>query len=100
MEDPMPTDTSAGACAASGMLEIAKYVNDSEKDVYINGAKKILKGIYENYSNFDNNRQELIGGGTGHRPANKGINIGLIYGDYYFAEAIAKLNNPELELFW
>lgn len=100
VEDPMPTDTSAGACAASGMLEIAKYVDENEKSLYINSAKRILSGIYNYYSNFENNRQELIGGGTGHRPAGRDINVGLIFGDYFFVEAIAKLNNPDIELFW
>lgn len=101
VDAPITTDTSAGACAASGMLEIAKYVPDCEKGLYIRHAKKMLNGIYENYGEFDNNHQEFIGGGRiSYNTVEENINIGLIYGDYFFVEAIARLNNPEMELFW
>lgn len=99
-ENSISTDTSAGACAACGMLEIAKYVCEEEKELYIGNARKILTGLYEEYSNFGNERQELLRGGTGHKPADQNINVGLIYGDYFFAEAILKLENPSIELFW
>ncbi|AFC28621.1 glycoside hydrolase [Paenibacillus mucilaginosus 3016] len=30
-------------------------------------------------------------GGTSHKPANSNVDVSLIYGDYYYVEALAKL---------
>ncbi|AEI39952.1 glycoside hydrolase [Paenibacillus mucilaginosus KNP414] len=30
-------------------------------------------------------------GGTSHKPANLNVDVSLIYGDYYYVEALAKL---------
>ena len=96
-----PRDTSAAACCASGLLEIASLVGENEKAVYYNAAVRILKGITEKFAHLDENdtHEELIGGGTGHMPQKQNIMAGLIYGDYFYYEAILKLAG-EKELFW
>lgn len=37
--------------------------------------------------------------GTGHMPEGQNIHVSLIYGDYFFVEALAKLRGQR-ELFW
>ena len=63
-EEGFISDTSAGACAASGIITMAKYLPDRNK--------------YEDAA-------------TGHKPLNRDINVALIYGDFYFLEALRKL---------
>lgn len=79
-------DTSAGACAASGIITMSKYVENSEE--YIETAKSILIDMYENYRS---NGEMILDGATGNLPGNKDINVGIIYGDFYFLEALRKL---------
>lgn len=90
------TDTSAAACAASGMIELAKYVDDGE--YYKDCAKRILNSLYKNYSNMNNDSQAVLNGATGHFPGNVNVMVGLIYGDYYFIEALKKLNDKSFKL--
>ena len=95
-----PRDTSAAACAACGMLEIAKHVPECEKAFYENTAQRILQSLTENYSNLqDDSRQELLREGTGNFPAGVNINVGIIYGDYFYMEAISRLLGND-NIFW
>ncbi|MFB9278489.1 glycoside hydrolase family 88 protein [Cohnella cellulosilytica] len=86
----MSRDSSAAAIAASGLLEIAAAVPAGEKRMYLSAAKRILKSLTENYATWDRPDHEAIllhatGSGTDN------IDVSLIYGDYYYIEAIAKL---------
>ncbi len=85
-------DTSAAACASCGLLELSTHVEGYSKERYLNTAKAILKSLYENYSVMNDDQQQgLLRGGTFNHPQGLGIDISLIYGDYYFTEAIARL---------
>lgn len=79
-------DTSAGTCAASGMISMAKHLEDGEK--YIEASKSILTDIYENYKS---DGEVILTGATGKKPKNINVNVGLIYADFYFLEALRKL---------
>ena len=95
-----PRDTSAAACGACGLLELAKHVPDNEKAFYRDAAYKILKSLTDNYSNLDNDEDQcIIREGTGHFPAGQNINVGLIYGDYFYIEGISRLMGNE-KIFW
>lgn len=85
-EEGFISDTSAGACAASGIITMAKYLPDRNK--YEDAAKSILVDMYENHKS---DGEMLLIGGTGHKPLNRDINVALIYGDFYFLEALRKL---------
>ncbi len=95
-----PRDTSAAACGACGLLELAKFVPDNEKPFYRDAAYKILKSLTDNYSNLDNSADQcILREGTGHFPAGQNINVGLIYGDYYYMEGISRLIGND-KIFW
>ncbi|SHH42601.1 glycoside hydrolase family 88 protein [Clostridium grantii] len=90
--ETIPRDTSAGACAACGLLELSGLVSEEEKHIYEKPARDIVKSLYDNYGNWSKDDEEgLLSGGTFNCPANLGIDISLIYGDYYFVEAISRL---------
>jgi unsaturated chondroitin disaccharide hydrolase len=86
-----PRDSSAAAIAAAGMLELAKHLEGNGRD-YIEAAAKIVDSLYHNYSSKDRPDDEgLLLHGCGHKPKNSEVDCSLIYGDYYFAEAVARL---------
>ncbi|WP_199615896.1 glycoside hydrolase family 88 protein [Paenibacillus alkalitolerans] len=85
-------DSSAGACAACGLLLLSKQVADAESALYRQAGERMLHSLYSNYGAWDREDEEgLILHGTSHYPERRNIDVPLIYGDYYFAEGIAQL---------
>lgn len=94
-----PRDTSAAACAACGLLELAKHLPETEAQVYTEKAVLILRSLTDNYSNLGNTNQAILREGTSNLPADAGIRVGLIYGDYFYMEAISRLCGND-DIFW
>lgn len=93
-------DTSAGACAACGLLLIADQVDPVEAASYRKAGEAILHSLYANYGAWDNEQEEgLILHGTSHYPEGKNIDVPLIYGDYFFVEGLSRLKG-RTERFW
>jgi unsaturated chondroitin disaccharide hydrolase len=94
-------DTSAAACAASGLLEIANWVPEFEAALYRNAGERIIKSLYENYGAWDNEEEEgLITKGTIFYKSERYPNhIPIIYGDFFFVEALTKLKGQK-EVLW
>src|SRR5262249_6096001 len=85
-------DSSAGAIAASGLLELSRLgPGSTRKATYANAAAKILFRLAtSNYLAGTTEGEALLKHGTSNRPANND-NTGLVYGDYFFLEALLKL---------
>jgi unsaturated chondroitin disaccharide hydrolase len=95
-----PRDSSAGAIAASGLIEISKCVPSSESCIYMNAAKKILFSLTEQYATWHvPDHEAILLHGTGHKPENKNVDVSLIYGDYFYVEAMAKLTGWKQNIF-
>lgn len=93
-------DSSAGACAASGLLLLADKVGELEAGTYRAAGTRILESLYRNYGAWDDPGEEgLILHGTSHYPQGQNIDVPLIYGDYYFAEGLARLRGGRT-MFW
>jgi unsaturated chondroitin disaccharide hydrolase len=87
-----PLDTSATAITAAGLLELSTLVEDEESKYYRETAEKMVNSLYDNYSTKDMPEDEgLIIHACGHMPYKSDIDCSLIYGDYYFVEAVARL---------
>jgi unsaturated chondroitin disaccharide hydrolase len=92
VEERQYRDSSAGACAASGLLLLAEKVDTIESSVYRDSAIHILKSLYENYGTWDDmNEEGLILHGASNYPAGTNIDVPLIYGDYFYVEGLARL---------
>ncbi len=52
-KEPLYYDSTAGVCAACGMLEIAKYVSDSETVTYYESAKNLIKSADKYFCDYD-----------------------------------------------
>ncbi|MCP3986258.1 MAG: glucuronylhydrolase [bacterium] len=87
-----PRDSSAAAIAASGLLELSTLVDDPALAlVYRNEAEHILVSLMsDTYLSDGVVSSGLLLHGTGHRPADREVDVSLIYGDYYFVEALLR----------
>ncbi|OCT14653.1 glycosyl hydrolase [Paenibacillus pectinilyticus] len=92
-------DTSAAACAASGLLEIADLVPVDEAGLYRKQAIRMIEALTRDYADFAGERESILREGTGHKPVGQNVNVGLIYGDYYYVEAVAKLREWTTRIF-
>ena len=102
-ETPVYYDSTAGVCTACGLLEIAKYVSEDEARHYTEEAINILKACDEHFCNYEEDEDALVLMGTERYPHNEremlGLHIPIIYGDFFFAEALCKLKGREF-LIW
>ena len=98
--EPVYYDSTAGAIAACGLIELAKVLPENEGGYFMNAAVNILKALYNNFMNFDPDRDDMLGYGTVLYPRNENevktiVHISIIYGDFFFTEAILKLLGSE-----
>lgn len=87
-------DTSAGSCAASGLLFLAEKLGLESADgaVYHAAGERILRALFEQYGAWDNPDEEgLLLHGTSNYPEDTNVDVPLIYGDYFFVEGLARL---------
>ena len=93
-EEPLYYDSTAGACAACGLIEIAKNVeNETEKEKYVSAALNILKAMEKNWCDWSETEDSILQ--MGSERYTKGVHMPIIYGDYFFAEAILKLKGTD-----
>ncbi|WP_217591748.1 glycoside hydrolase family 88 protein [Cohnella sp. GbtcB17] len=96
-KEPAYEDSTAAAIAACGLIEIAKAVGPLEKDVYIRAALKLLKTLDEARSDWSTESDcILINGSAAYHSGKR--HTAIIYGDYYFLEAVFKLKGDDLYL--
>ncbi|GGA19740.1 glycoside hydrolase family 88 protein [Paenibacillus physcomitrellae] len=93
-------DSSAGACAACGLLLLAGVVPSEESDSYRHAGERIMESLYKHYGAWDDPEQEgLILRGTSHFPDQRNVDVPLIYGDYFFVEGLARLKGG-FTIYW
>lgn len=99
--EPVYYDSTAGVCTACGLLEIAKYVSESEAKMYTEAAINLLRATDEAFCNYSEDEDALVLMGTERYPLQsmKGVHIPIIYGDFFFVEALCKLRGSEF-LIW
>lgn len=91
-------DSSAASVLASGLLSLAAIENDPNlASIWQNRAISILESLWKNYTSRETGEASLLLHGTRSKPHNL-MDHGLIYGDYYFVEALMRLSKPGLSL--
>jgi len=96
-EEPLWYDDAAAAIAACGLLEVAKAVGELEQDIYYRPAVKMLKALYETHCDFSKDSDCFLQKCTAAYHDKK-HEFSIIYGDYYFIEAIFKLKEASVYL--
>lgn len=100
-EEPRFIDTTAAAIAACGLIEIAKSVKEHEQKLYLLPAVNLLKKLDESFCDYGTEEQSVLQmGSEAYRIEQpEKMHMPIIYGDYFFTEAIYKLKGFDM-LFW
>jgi unsaturated chondroitin disaccharide hydrolase len=86
-----PVDTSAAAIAADGLVMLGALAGTSAlRTSYLVDAENILETLSSDYLGPTTGESVLKDGYTG---TSTGVNTALIYGDYYFTEALLRLQD-------
>lgn len=87
----VPRDASAASLIASGLYELACYVDAERADRYRKSADAILSNLTKNYTITSGEKEGFIlDHSTGHHPAGSEIDVPLVYADYYYLEALMR----------
>jgi len=88
-------DSSAAAILASGLLSLATV--DPEVGMatrWRSAATHMLESLWQHYSSRGTSEPSILLHGTRSKPHGS-MEHGLIYGDYYFVEALTRLTRPD-----
>lgn len=98
-EQPEVFDTSAGLCAACGLLELAQHVSEPESRMYTHHAEQIVKSITRDHCNWDASTDSIVQLCKVQYHSATPAQTDLIYADYFLAEAVLRLMNKDF-LIW
>jgi unsaturated chondroitin disaccharide hydrolase len=97
---PLKYDSTAAMIASCGLLEIASHAGGYEKTLYLNAALKTLRACEKAFCNWNPEEDAVVGHGMGaYHSTGKDADAPLIYGDYFFLEAILRLLGKDF-LIW
>ena len=92
-------EDSCGACViAGGLIELAKYVPDIEKAVYLRPAEKILKAITDTRADWSRDCDAIVQNCSAAYHDGR-HHFTMVYADYFYIEAMHKLDGMEF-LMW
>ncbi|HIT90481.1 MAG TPA: glycoside hydrolase family 88 protein [Candidatus Merdenecus merdavium] len=94
-EDCVWEDSTAAVIAACGMLEIKKYMPEDSGKKYEEAALKLLHFVAEERCNWTEETDNIVERCTAAYH-DKEHEFAIVYGDYFFIEAIWKLTEQEL----
>ncbi len=95
----IPRDASAAAAAACGMLLLEELLPPEQGAMYGMNAVRLLQALDEHCADYTEQSEAIIHHATGSYPTGKNIDVPLIYGDYFYAEGLARLLGKR-QLFW
>lgn len=85
-------DNIAGACAACGLIELAAFAPEGRAAAYRAAAEKMLRALAETSADWTDGSAGVLQRCTAaYHDDGAGTHVNLIYGDYFFAEGLAKL---------
>lgn len=105
--DEEPRDSSSGVIAVCGMLEMSKYMEAEDSRYYRSVALKLLKSMIENYmvKNSEESNGLLLHGVYSKKTpyntcAEAGVDECVIWGDYFYMEALQRVLDPDWKIYW
>ncbi len=94
VEASTPRDSSASAIVACGLMEILEHLdaNDPDREVLEQGLQKSMTSLVKNYSTQEEpNVEGFIKRGSYHVRGDSSPDDFVIWGDYYYLEALMRL---------
>lgn len=105
--DDEARDSSSAVIAVCGMLEMSKYLGEEDARYYTSAARKLLRQMIVKYSVKDSEKSNgllLMGTYSKKSPYNTcteaGVNECVIWGDYFYMEALHRLLTPDWKIYW
>lgn len=98
-KEPVYWDSTAAACAACGLLEIAGHVSGTEKAFYTDAAVAMLQATDERFCNWEPEYDSIVQMGSGSYHTEHDRHVPIIYGDYFFIEGVLRLLDKDI-LLW
>lgn len=95
-------DSSAGAIAVCGLLELALRETDAARaERYDAAAIRILDSLIENYTpRPPESSDALLLHSVYDLPKGNGVDEGSLWGDYFYLEALARVADPDWRPYW
>lgn len=98
-ENPDIRDTSAAAIFACGLLELCRYSKPELAEKYQDMAEQIVLSLTENYTTKGLEKTNgVLREGVYHR--NDGARECVIWGDYFYMEALVRLLKNDWKMYW
>lgn len=92
-EAPAYLDTSAGLCAACGLLELAEHTGEAEARMYRRHAEQMVRAVTERYCDWRPETDSIVSQCKVDYHSSKEEQTDLIYADYFLVEAILRMKN-------
>lgn len=88
----VPRDASAGAVAASALLELSRFTKGEDSRRYWNAGEKMLESLCSPayLAKEGENNDFILMHSVGSLPHNSEVDVPLTYADYYFVEALLR----------
>lgn len=83
-------DASAAAIAASGLYDLARHSAAPAAARYRAAAERMLVSLATDYTAPETASGAILAHSTGGRPQGVEIDVGLVYADYFFVEALLR----------
>lgn len=89
-------DNIAAACASSALLLLAETVPEPERPMYRDPAMRMLRALEERCSDWTPENCGILQKCTAaYHDDGAGRHINIVYGDYFFVEAVARLRRTD-----
>jgi unsaturated chondroitin disaccharide hydrolase len=88
--DTVPRDASSSAIVASGLLELANFAGPPDSARCRDTAISLIKGLWASKYRGLNTQASILNHSTGSRKEGHDVDMGIIYADYYFLEALLR----------
>ena len=90
-------DASAAAIASAGLFDLARRVDRADSERYRAAAERILGALASGYLTAGTPNAAILQHSVGGRPQNVEVDVGIVYADYYFVEALLRRHGLFLE---
>lgn len=89
-------DNIAAACAACGLIELAKLTGN---DVYLQSALRLMKALHDLCADYSDQSTGILQKCTAaYHNDGAGRHVNILYGDYFYVEALCKLLGHDARL--
>jgi unsaturated chondroitin disaccharide hydrolase len=96
-----PRDSSAAAIAACGLFQLADLVGPGpEQDRYRSAATRTVESLAARYAPDPDRSNALLLHGVYDMPKRVGVDEANLWGDYFYAEALMRVSNPDWSPYW